>query len=690
MKKIFIILVIISVNLFAQFTYTDSTFEGRRYGLLDTGNGFTIDTSKNYSLAFGKNCSINWMNFYNSNYTNPEDLVDGDSSTFVIFSSHNILSEILIDLDESIEINQIKFHTAYHIPHINTRGYKMYIGNDISSMNLFIERSGLTSQPILTENFTPVSTRYIKIVLTEFDSAYATSLSEIEVFGPIQTKSAYYYSDIVTVKSFTNLSLFSISGSNLEGQVFYRIQSGLNSKINSSWTKISDYIPVSSLYSGVLKPFLRIQIKLVSNGSVLPVINKISLNSENTVSQPIHYLGPEDLLSQTSYISAGTIDNENNLWASVRSGPGYIYNLIKINPTDFNASIVTQIGSANSIAASQDNKIFLFDYAGLKYVENSILHNVDYNFGTPITDGMVFDSFDNLWVAVRDSGVAMYDGNNWTYYTSENTGLPLNKITCIESDYTGKIWIGTQESGLFKYDLWNGTWEKYIALTSELPADHIEYLKTSPSGLLFVRSSDMNTFASTFDGTTWTDFTNLFNGVYYKFAAIDHNDNFWFTNGESIYYYDNDSFREFNRSNSFLMNSINYFELDKNDNLWTGAYSGYSSYDSIYTYYLGDNFLTDVKTNSHKIIPENLILNQNYPNPFNPSTTISYSLPSSGFASIKVYDILGKEITTLVNDNKTVGNYTVNFNKGSLASGVYFYRLSAGDFHQTKKMIVLK
>jgi hypothetical protein len=83
-------------------------------------------------------------------------------------------------------------------------------------------------------------------------------------------------------------------------------------------------------------------------------------------------------------------------------------------------------------------------------------------------------------------------------------------------------------------------------------------------------------------------------------------------------------------------------------------------------------------------------LQQNFPNPFNPTTTIIYSIPKSCFVSIKVYDILGREVTTIVNENKLAGNYTVQFNAVKLTSGIYFYRMQAGDFVQTKKLILIK
>jgi hypothetical protein len=82
-------------------------------------------------------------------------------------------------------------------------------------------------------------------------------------------------------------------------------------------------------------------------------------------------------------------------------------------------------------------------------------------------------------------------------------------------------------------------------------------------------------------------------------------------------------------------------------------------------------------------------LEQNYPNPFNPSTTLRYSIPLQSKVIIKVYDILGKEIETLVNEEKAIGTYEVEFNAGKLSSGIYFYQMEAENYTQTKKMLLL-
>ncbi len=89
-------------------------------------------------------------------------------------------------------------------------------------------------------------------------------------------------------------------------------------------------------------------------------------------------------------------------------------------------------------------------------------------------------------------------------------------------------------------------------------------------------------------------------------------------------------------------------------------------------------------------IPKEYALDQNYPNPFNPSSMIRYSIPKSGHVKLQVYDVLGKEVATLVNEVKAVGHYNVVFNADHLASGVYYYRIKSNNFENTKKLILLR
>lgn len=97
---------------------------------------------------------------------------------------------------------------------------------------------------------------------------------------------------------------------------------------------------------------------------------------------------------------------------------------------------------------------------------------------------------------------------------------------------------------------------------------------------------------------------------------------------------------------------------------------------------------TDIDEDKNLISTYSLL--QNYPNPFNPNTTISYSIANSEFVELKVYDLLGNQVSSLVNEYKSAGNYSTNFSASGLSSGIYFYRIRSGNFVQSKKLILLK
>ena len=115
-----------------------------------------------------------------------------------------------------------------------------------------------------------------------------------------------------------------------------------------------------------------------------------------------------------------------------------------------------------------------------------------------------------------------------------------------------------------------------------------------------------------------------------------------------------------------------------------------STSDSLYVLYNLGGGTVGIQDEEIEEIPTSFSLAQNFPNPFNPSTTIQYSLPQSGSVSLKIYNLLGEEVKTLADEYQVAGKHSVHFNASSLASGIYLYRIQAGAFEQTKKMILLK
>ena len=128
--------------------------------------------------------------------------------------------------------------------------------------------------------------------------------------------------------------------------------------------------------------------------------------------------------------------------------------------------------------------------------------------------------------------------------------------------------------------------------------------------------------------------------------------------------------------------SANWFSLSNNEDKLPITYY----FDDLRIVKLG----SIVSVEDPQEVPAEFSLHQNYPNPFNPSTTINYKIPTAVIVSLKVYDVLGREVANLVNEEKPAGTYNITFNAGNFASGVYFYQLKAGNFVSTKKLVLMK
>jgi len=147
------------------------------------------------------------------------------------------------------------------------------------------------------------------------------------------------------------------------------------------------------------------------------------------------------------------------------------------------------------------------------------------------------------------------------------------------------------------------------------------------------------------------------------------------------------------QSGTYLVKVFRYMPLFYPDTVF---YIGSTSftYSGSLLAFISQSFQSDcyniTEVMGGKKYPKGFILKQNYPNPFNPSTTIKYQIPELSIVTLKVYDVLGSEVATLVNKEKPAGYYNINFNASSLPGGIYFYKLHAGSFVKTKKMVLMK
>jgi len=272
-------------------------------------------------------------------------------------------------------------------------------------------------------------------------------------------------------------------------------------------------------------------------------------------------------------------------------------------------------------------------------------------------------------------------GQSWTTAISEF-------ITSIAVDSSGNIFAGTNSGRIYKSTDDGLNW--FYSDNGLTPGSTIMDIVVSPTGrTMFAGTYGNGMFKTQDGGENWVDVSQ--GGLEQKavFSIGARNDKEIFASifrEDEIYYSNNGG------GNWLLVNQgmdkveTRDFEVDKKGYVYAGTKEGVWKTKT-------NTIITDIITEDD-LTPEKFILSQNYPNPFNPVTTINYSISIPGFVTLKVYDILGKEVATLVNEEKLSGSYKVKFSASgggsNLASGIYIYRLTAGKFADSKKLILLK
>ena len=329
-------------------------------------------------------------------------------------------------------------------------------------------------------------------------------------------------------------------------------------------------------------------------------------------------------------------------------------------------------------------------------------------------------AFNNEIWSVGEHGNVVYskdNGNSWTEKTI--AGNWLGDITFL-SDGTGFIAGSADSTGaIFSSSDGGETWNLKRSFPDLWSVDKIKFSRDNLGWAIGYPQSIMR---STDKGLTWETIVDT---VFSVSNISISGDTAWFNYNNKVLRTTDagktwESFKVFDYNNIIFSNCDIDFVNSKVGYISTYDSRIYKSTDGGVTWTQEDfpkgieNFAIDfidentgwvfgypgtilkrdpnyVSVESHnEFLPVDFYLYQNYPNPFNPTTTISYTVPKESFVTIKIYDILGREIKALVNEEKPIGLYNVSFNGHNLASGIYLYTIKAGAFVQTKKMVLMK
>lgn len=297
---------------------------------------------------------------------------------------------------------------------------------------------------------------------------------------------------------------------------------------------------------------------------------------------------------------------------------------------------------------------------------------------------------DTFIFAGTDSGVFISTdyGTNWIACNNEIASYKVNSLTSILNDTKeGTSLFASTTGGIFR-STDNGTsWIVVNNNESELYILAV-YSMTSGSKVFFATKND-RLFRSTDKGLNWIAVNQLkpFTDIDVFSLAIHDSTIFAGTRGYGVFF-SHDCGESWYEANAGIGRRYIYSLLVSGDNLFAATYSDISRLNSVWHRPFSE-MITGVK-DKEKQKPDNFVLEQNFPNPFNPTTTISFSLPSRSFVSLKVFDGLGREVAVLLSEELVAGNYNQQWNASGFSNGVYYYRLQAGTYFQTKKLVLLK
>jgi photosystem II stability/assembly factor-like uncharacterized protein len=358
-------------------------------------------------------------------------------------------------------------------------------------------------------------------------------------------------------------------------------------------------------------------------------------------------------------------------------------------------------GSWTAIDAANDNIMF----ASSQYLNMRKSTNGGNNFfgvtppGNNITVFIapykLFIQDGDIIYAGRDIIYKSTNGGSSWYATNNGNVLDGNPTLAMDISYqtSNKVYVGTApyqtRSGLFRTNNGGTSWDNITGtLPDRFPAD----IAVDPNNdnIVYVTFYGFGTghvFKSINNGDTWTDKSDNLPDVPTLAVIVDMNNSDHVYIGTDIgVFVSTDGGGNWQDFNDGLPDAVQGMDLNITyaNNVIRVMTHGNGAYERK----LLSQIPVGVKPDP--IVVASFKLEQNYPNPFNPSTKISWQLPVDAFVSLKVYDILGNVVATLVNEEKAAGSYQTEFNASNHSSGTYIYRLQAGNFVQTRKMILLR
>jgi photosystem II stability/assembly factor-like uncharacterized protein len=462
-------------------------------------------------------------------------------------------------------------------------------------------------------------------------------------------------------KSVNNGALWSAAGQELEpmvntlavsgGKVLAGTLSGMYSTVNggAAWSSSNTGISLNNINSVISKPGGKLFV-----GSRPGVF--FSSNGGNT------WAKRNTNIDVNYYVSSMKKDGAGNIYAAANKLEGFV-TASKLYRSTNDAADWSEI----SIPSTTDR---IFDIAA----------------GGPVLTAVAEPTNTSFTLYVTDDG-----GARWHERFSHDMAL----FESIEVNGSGDIYVHYRDLGGIDSVVYStnrgGTWNILPNAVSFQPKIRLFKINQSDNSIYTIRGNDLRfttdngqswqTASTPFDANEIVPVSMDFNSAGHIFAGTVKKGIYRTTNSGASWEAVNSGLPPHYNGPEVVYSRVFALSFDEQNYLYAGT-----SDDGIFR----STQSTTGITQTGSTVPDKFMLGQNYPNPFNPVTNLEFSITGFGFVSLKVYNIRGQEIETLVHGNLKPGSYNITFNGSGLESGIYFYRLSAGDFSETRKMILVK
>jgi photosystem II stability/assembly factor-like uncharacterized protein len=343
---------------------------------------------------------------------------------------------------------------------------------------------------------------------------------------------------------------------------------------------------------------------------------------------------------------------------------GTTWSLLTLTGADLHQLVFKD--ASNGIVVGDNGTVFVTTNGGGNWISKSSNTSAQLR-GAAYAGGSIFYGVGDDGAAIKSTD----DGNTWTNLTTGS----VERLLCVTA-FNQNVWIGAR-NGLMLFSNNGGT---SFNSMSNPATDDIKDIQFINGSIGFAGGSNSFFIYTSNGGANWTSRSTGIqvglNGLHFV-----NQDQGWVVGGAGTLYSTTNAGLNWIAEQSQSGQDLNSIHSFDGLNAWAVGNIGV-----IITNYTPP---TNVD-NENNIVPNSLVLEQNYPNPFNPSTTIKFSVPERSNTIIKVYNTVGSEVATLLNEVKQPGTYEVNFNATDFSSGAYFYSVQTDNFREVKKMILLK